>query len=60
MKFLTSVGVSEIVEANNQLTIKLNDGSEIISEKLFFQLDVYLNWLVLKILTLSWIAVVSR
>lgn len=33
MKFLTSVGVSEIVEANNQLTIKLNDGSEIISEK---------------------------
>ncbi len=53
MKFLTSVGVSEIVEANNQLTIKLNDGSEIISEKLFFQLDVYLNWLVLKILTLN-------
>ncbi|MBS8100030.1 FAD-dependent oxidoreductase, partial [Streptococcus suis] len=33
MKFLTSVGVSEIVEANNQLTIKLNDGSEIVSEK---------------------------
>lgn len=33
MKFLTSVGVSEIVESNNQLTIKLNDGSEIVSEK---------------------------
>ncbi len=33
MKFLTSVGVEEIIEANNQLTIKLNDGSEIISEK---------------------------
>ncbi len=33
MKFLTSVGVSEIIEANNQLTIKLNDGSEIVSEK---------------------------
>ncbi|MET3634720.1 dihydrolipoyl dehydrogenase [Streptococcus porcorum] len=32
MKFLTSVGVEEIIEANNQLTIKLNDGSEIISE----------------------------
>ncbi len=33
MKFLTSVGVSEIIEANDQLTIKLNDGSEIVSEK---------------------------
>ncbi|MGT2785191.1 dihydrolipoyl dehydrogenase [Streptococcus merionis] len=33
MKFLTSVGVSEIIEANNQLTIKLNDGSEVVSEK---------------------------
>ncbi|MBF0818821.1 dihydrolipoyl dehydrogenase [Streptococcus acidominimus] len=33
MKFLTSVGVAEIIEANNQLTIKLNDGSEIVSEK---------------------------
>ncbi len=53
MKFLTSVGVSEIVEANNQLTIKLNDGSEIVSEKPFFQSVVYHNWLVLKILTLN-------
>ena len=33
MVFKTSVGVSEIVEANNQLTLKLSDGSEIISEK---------------------------
>ncbi|TCD45641.1 dihydrolipoyl dehydrogenase [Streptococcus sp. X16XC17] len=33
MKFLTSVGVEKIVEANNQLTIKLNDGSEVVSEK---------------------------
>ncbi len=53
MKFLTSVGVSEIVEANNQLTIKLNDGSEIVSEKPFFQSVVYHNWLVLKISTLN-------
>ncbi|MFA9467785.1 MULTISPECIES: dihydrolipoyl dehydrogenase [unclassified Streptococcus] len=33
MKFLTSVGVSEIVEANNQLTIKLNNGEEVVAEK---------------------------
>ncbi|KXT76372.1 dihydrolipoyl dehydrogenase [Streptococcus sp. DD12] len=33
MVFKTSVGVSEIVEANNQLTLKLSDGSEVVSEK---------------------------
>ena len=30
---VTSVGVAEIVEANNQLTLKLNDGSEVVAEK---------------------------
>ncbi|KXT77358.1 Dihydrolipoamide dehydrogenase of acetoin dehydrogenase [Streptococcus sp. DD13] len=33
MKILTNVGVSEIVEANNQLTLKLSDGQEIVAEK---------------------------
>ncbi|MFZ7332694.1 dihydrolipoyl dehydrogenase [Streptococcus pluranimalium] len=33
MNIKTSVGVSEIVEANNQLTLKLNDGSEVVAEK---------------------------
>lgn len=33
MKFLTGVGVSEIAEANNQLTLKLSDGSEVVAEK---------------------------
>lgn len=33
MNIKTSVGVAEIVEANNQLTLKLNDGSEIVAEK---------------------------
>ena len=33
MNIKTSVGVAEIVEANNQLTLKLNDGSEVVSEK---------------------------
>lgn len=29
----TSVGVSEILEANNQLTLKLNNGEEVVAEK---------------------------
>ncbi|SUO89924.1 dihydrolipoyl dehydrogenase [Streptococcus uberis] len=33
MKIKTSVGVSEIVEENNQLTLKLNNGEEVIAEK---------------------------
>lgn len=33
MKFMTSVGVSEIKEANNQLTLTLSDGSEVVAEK---------------------------
>ncbi|MGT2757908.1 dihydrolipoyl dehydrogenase [Streptococcus moroccensis] len=33
MKFLTSVGVSEIVEGNNELTIKLNNGEEVVAER---------------------------
>ena len=33
MNSKTSVGVAEIVEANNQLTLKLNDGSEVVAEK---------------------------
>ncbi len=33
MKFLTSVGVEEIKEANNQLTLVLTDGSDVIAEK---------------------------
>ncbi|MDG3141787.1 dihydrolipoyl dehydrogenase [Streptococcus suis] len=33
MTIKTSVGVEEIVEANNQLTLKLNDGSEVVAEK---------------------------
>ncbi|HHJ9076012.1 dihydrolipoyl dehydrogenase [Streptococcus mutans] len=33
MNIKTSVGVVEIVEANNQLTLKLNDGSEVVAEK---------------------------
>ncbi|WP_019313028.1 dihydrolipoyl dehydrogenase [Streptococcus mutans] len=33
MYIKTSVGVAEIVEANNQLTLKLNDGSEVVAEK---------------------------
>ncbi len=33
MKIKTSVGVSEIVEENNQLTLKLNNGEEIVAEK---------------------------
>ncbi|EHJ56083.1 dihydrolipoyl dehydrogenase [Streptococcus urinalis FB127-CNA-2] len=33
MKIMTSVGVSEIVEANNQLTLKLNNGEELVAEK---------------------------
>ncbi|MGT2926595.1 dihydrolipoyl dehydrogenase [Streptococcus cuniculipharyngis] len=33
MKIKTSVGVSEIVEANNQLTLKLNDGSELVADR---------------------------
>ncbi|QNT16713.1 dihydrolipoyl dehydrogenase [Streptococcus mutans] len=33
MNIKTSVGVAEIVEANNQLTLKLNDSSEVVAEK---------------------------
>lgn len=33
MKIKTSVGVSEIVEENNQLTLKLNNGEEVVVEK---------------------------
>ncbi|MFL4357929.1 dihydrolipoyl dehydrogenase [Streptococcus uberis] len=33
MKIKTSVGVSEIVEENNQLTLKLNNGDEVVAEK---------------------------
>ncbi|PIA86172.1 dihydrolipoyl dehydrogenase [Streptococcus parauberis] len=33
MKIKTLVGVSEIVEENNQLTLKLNNGEEIVAEK---------------------------
>ncbi|WP_159721052.1 dihydrolipoyl dehydrogenase [Streptococcus halichoeri] len=33
MTFKTSVGVSEIVEANNLLTLKLNNGEEVVAEK---------------------------
>ncbi|EMB93278.1 putative dihydrolipoamide dehydrogenase, partial [Streptococcus mutans G123] len=33
MNIKTSVGVAEIVEVNNQLTLKLNDGSEVVAEK---------------------------
>ena len=33
MKIMTSVGVSEIVEANNQLTLKLNNGEEIVADR---------------------------
>ncbi|WEM63830.1 dihydrolipoyl dehydrogenase [Streptococcus parauberis] len=33
MKIKTSVGVSEIVEENNQLILKLNNGEEIVAEK---------------------------
>ena len=30
---MTSVGVSEIVEANNQLSLKLNNGEEIVADR---------------------------
>lgn len=33
MKFLTGVGVSEITEVNNQLSLKLSDGNEVVAEK---------------------------
>ncbi|MGV3061396.1 FAD-dependent oxidoreductase, partial [Streptococcus hyovaginalis] len=33
MNIKTSVGVEEIVEANNQLTLKLNNGEELVAEK---------------------------
>ncbi|MTB63376.1 dihydrolipoyl dehydrogenase [Streptococcus uberis] len=33
MKIKTSVGVSEIVEENNQLTLKLNNGEQVVAEK---------------------------
>lgn len=33
MKIKTSVGVSEIVGENNQLTLKLNNGEEVVAEK---------------------------
>lgn len=33
MKIKTSVGVSEIVEENNRLTLKLNNGEEVVAEK---------------------------
>ncbi|MGT2906300.1 dihydrolipoyl dehydrogenase [Streptococcus dentiloxodontae] len=33
VKIKTSVGVEEIVEANNQLTLKLNNGEEVVAEK---------------------------
>ena len=33
MTFKTSVGVAEIVEADNRLTLKLSDGTEVITEK---------------------------
>ncbi|EHI74687.1 putative TPP-dependent acetoin dehydrogenase complex, E3 component, dihydrolipoyl dehydrogenase [Streptococcus criceti HS-6] len=33
MRIKTQVGVSEIVEANNQLTLKLNNGEEVVAEK---------------------------
>ncbi|WP_027975416.1 dihydrolipoyl dehydrogenase [Streptococcus devriesei] len=33
MTIKTSVGVEEIVEANNQLTLKLNNGEEVVAEK---------------------------
>ncbi|MGT2829077.1 dihydrolipoyl dehydrogenase [Streptococcus hillyeri] len=33
MTIKTNVGVSEIVEANNQLTLKLNNGEEVVAEK---------------------------
>lgn len=33
MTIKTSVGVSEILEANNQLTLKLNNGEEVVAEK---------------------------
>ncbi len=33
MKIMTSVGVSEIVEGNNQLTLKLNNGEEIVADR---------------------------
>ncbi|GAA5394715.1 dihydrolipoyl dehydrogenase [Streptococcus uberis] len=33
MKIKTSVGISEIVEENNQLTLKLNNGEEVVAEK---------------------------
>ena len=33
MKIKTSVGVSEIIETNNQLTLKLNNGEEVVAEK---------------------------
>ncbi|MFS1663730.1 dihydrolipoyl dehydrogenase [Streptococcus sp. zg-JUN1979] len=33
MTIKTSVGVSEIIEANNQLTLKLNNGEEVVAEK---------------------------
>lgn len=40
MTIKTSVGVSEIVEANNQLTLKLNNGEEVVAEKPCFLSDV--------------------
>ena len=33
MTIKTGVGVSEIIEANNQLTLKLNNGEEVVAEK---------------------------
>ncbi|WP_398586886.1 dihydrolipoyl dehydrogenase [Streptococcus sp. sy018] len=33
MNIKTSVGVAEIVENNNQLTLKLNDGSEVVADR---------------------------
>ena len=33
MKIMTSVGVSEIVEGKNQLTLKLNNGEEIVADR---------------------------
>ena len=50
---MTSVGVSEIVEANNQLTLKLNNGEEIVADRALLSIGRVPQLDGLKILTLN-------
>ena len=60
MKIMTSVGVSEIVEANNQLTLKLNNGEEIVADRALLSIGRVPQLDGLEILTLNLTVVVSK